>query len=385
MSVIIFTLKLQFGLDDHTEHEHSKFAAEVNQKAETTHKFLPLMFIFDDWLKHIEYRKHVLKNFHFPTQVLYDKSISDPSSYVSFLKEQEEKHEIEREVRNHKVEVVLKLLKQMEIEEPTGEENVMFPVSYTPFTDYTKCILKSEKSSGLLQILYWDFKECSIDFLLQPIGYLKFAFDCDNLQIMHRGANVNVKLVKMADPISESMKYVKRCKKLVTVEITDDDTEEIIELDPVTESSNLELDTAGLLQTFEQKHKKRYKKNLRKLQKMAEESPVATDDVSSEEGASVSDYIHYNSFERYYVKMMDVRDRLSLEKVEKFLKEFPHSFFMVFKEGMRVVEQSNRDLLEEFARVELYIVYVAFRKDDLIDFSLGDKFKILIKDAENKW
>lgn len=136
ISFIIFTMKLLFGLDDETEHELSRCAEIINSKANVSNLGLPKMFVWSNWIKFIEYRKFVIKEHHFPTNFLYDNAVQNPDLLVNFLKEQNEKHELD-DIFNVECDVLRQLLLKLQQEQSS---KISFPISLTPFTDYIDAI-----------------------------------------------------------------------------------------------------------------------------------------------------------------------------------------------------------------------------------------------------
>lgn len=66
MAYIVFVLKLLFGVDGYREHEMSDAARKVNQAAMKIEQ-RKLIFVYEDWREHIEYRRVVLEKFYYPT------------------------------------------------------------------------------------------------------------------------------------------------------------------------------------------------------------------------------------------------------------------------------------------------------------------------------
>lgn len=162
MAYIIFVLKLIFGLDDKREKDMSDAARKLNVILKK--KNLEKLFVFEDWMEFIEYRKRILSQFYFP--LLFHHDSIDEKPYLHFVElldtllpkvmDEEEykskaknvRSEAREQVENNCKEILLNLIKQHNMKEssqlPTNNIRAMdFSASMTPMKDYFELILSN--------------------------------------------------------------------------------------------------------------------------------------------------------------------------------------------------------------------------------------------------
>ncbi|KAG8232012.1 hypothetical protein J437_LFUL011953 [Ladona fulva] len=66
MAIILYSMKLIFGLDGFTELKLSQFARKAN-KILSLHHSHKEFFVWGDWVKYIEFRKQLVERYHFPS------------------------------------------------------------------------------------------------------------------------------------------------------------------------------------------------------------------------------------------------------------------------------------------------------------------------------
>lgn len=380
ISFIIFTIKLLFGLDEETEHELSRCAKIINLKAKMSNLQLPQMFVWSDWIKFIEYRKFVIKEHHFPTNFLYDNTVHNPNSLVSYLNEQNEKHASE-EILNVEYDVLRQLLLKLQQKQPS---KITFPISLTPFYDYQNVI--KFNNENLLPIIHEKFHHTTIDFLVRPYNYLKFASDDGKVRVIHHGKNSNLQFEKIVDCKLEARHEMETRRQCYVVKMTNDlecmlqPTEETAISEPVVDSK-----------PFIRAHRKLYKKlhanNIAKVQVVSKGTVL--DDIKQDAipNIEVSYDEHYYPYERYWLRSMGVTN-ISKERFDEFFKKFPCSFRLLFCECARIIEQPEKDLFVEYNNVEIYLSYVAKNvasHNKQTNSYFSNNLKKLIQKAKDHW
>lgn len=384
ISFVIFAMKLLFGLDDVTEHEFSRYAETINKKAAGLDFAVPRMFVWDEWIKFIQYRKLVVKEHHFPTNFLYDKTVQNPDLLITFLTEQKEKYNL-----NKTTSVTYDVLRQLLLKlNPQPPKKITFPISLTPFHDYVDAI--TFHNENLLPIIQQKFGNTSLDFLLRPYHYLKFANNNANVKVVHHGKNNKLVFEDIRNYQLEQWRERKRLKDERVVKISTDfeDLLEQIEEKPlVIETNNNAKDHEGIVQSHKKWNKDLHAVNIVKTRKVSDGTLL--DDF--EQVASLqceNPYsVHYNPHERYWFRSQDVT-RVKKVEFDEFFEKFPYSFSLLFQECARIVEQSEKDLFLEFNNVELYLSYVAnysAAKHDRMYTVVDREIRKLINQAKTQW
>ncbi|KAJ8970841.1 hypothetical protein NQ317_014272 [Molorchus minor] len=80
MSIIIFVLKLLYGLDGITEFEFSKYAQAVNKLDVQEEQ----MFDIVKWMEYVGYRSHIIEQHHFPTYHLKNPNSMNSELFVQY-------------------------------------------------------------------------------------------------------------------------------------------------------------------------------------------------------------------------------------------------------------------------------------------------------------
>lgn len=380
MAFIIFTLKLLFGLDDVTEHNFSDFARIVNNINDDSDLQLKQMFVFDDWMKHIQYRKHVLRRYHFPTSFLNDRDIKDVDVFVNFLKDSEDLLEDDEQMPKQ-WDAYYKLLTNI-AEKDIEHTKFRFPLSCTPFRDYANIVWKSSPKNKFLPILQDDYSSTSVDFLLRPYGYLKLVNEDKPYEVKHRGANKNMRFVEIENYKVKHVMKQRRRRKWVAVEIGNL-TPNVEEKKEKAEEQE-EIDGSNIFRFHQISYERRHRKNAKALKKLSEDKDfpqywtVRDEDVYN---------VHYNPYETYWLTNKDIDRCGGEEGFQKFLDGFPHSFVLLLEEGARILEMYKKHLLEEFMNVELYLGFVAdFPKRGNVEvLNLDGEMRKLIDKAALAW
>nr|CAI5835719.1 unnamed protein product [Callosobruchus analis] len=317
MSIILFVIKLLFGMDGVTEYELSKLAKLLNQKSYKT-KF----FSVQDWLTYVQFRKLVIEQNHFPINHKNDNSKIDSDLYLQHIKSHDVKFDesakLSKVMKNYKE--LLERLKELQHDFIT---NLRFPSSLTPFHDYARKIahIFGEKYHSIIK---HDFENEDLRFLKCPEGFFEH-FD-EQIKVVHGGGNCNI--------IIEETKYrmMTHHNTFFLVELIDNLREEDKHIfkqrrDPL------------LLKKKKHKHKQAISQN-----------------------RDESYRIHYLPHKRYWLNTTVGRYDKSCDYLNPFLKSYPVTFLQIYEECCRIIEQSQADLFQSFQSTELFLVY-------LVDFS----------------
>lgn len=374
---IIFVLKLLFGLDDETELELSNYARNVSAKAKQNGLNVPEMFVFDEWLRHIEYRKFVLRLHHFPTQFLYSKKVDDPDEYVAFLKEQNEKRDIDLQLTND-YQTLERLLGKLQANESFQNRQITFPITLTPFYDYSKCLAETPRiADDLLSIISLDFTKNSLDFVLKPYSYLKFVGEGEKVVVKQHGRNQNFEFVPVENIIEQSKRATQRQKENVVVSIGNDSQElrDTREKARDKERKIKSTDAETVLLNHKKGYKKLHLKNIKKVKKLSQDktilsndNSIETNDLNASLDSQIPRVVQYNPYEMHWLRSTRA-ERLPLEDFKPFFDKFPHSFRLVLGECARIVEQPEKCVFEEFNNVEIHWSYA-------VNFSRGERTNV---------
>ncbi|KAF2897605.1 hypothetical protein ILUMI_08574 [Ignelater luminosus] len=272
MCFIMFFLKLILGLDEVTEDRFSSYAENINNSNIVENK----MFIWKDWIHYINYRKLVLMQHHFPTKYLYDyKNVGNQNISIDFLNEQNSKHEIDQNL-TREAEVLKQLLERLKDNQPLPRQALQFMPTFTPFRDYTKTLLAStipQENNYLLDVLSLDFNDYSFNFLINPIFYLEQLSKDGKVGVKHRGANNNLKIVRIPNPKVDRESWRRVVKRSVHVKISKKaicnnnkkDSMSHLRKSDVFLKNIKEINSKKLIKNFEQRNMKLYTKNLKRL------------------------------------------------------------------------------------------------------------------------
>lgn len=384
ISFIIFTMKLLFGLDDVTEHKFSQYALIVNNLNEDSGLKLKKMFVFDDWMKHLQYRKCVLNYYHFPTGFANDQSMNNVDQYSEFLKQHVPKFD-DDEMLSSEFKVYNKILFDVVGQgENIDDSKQKSSISLTPIRDCVGALLKSEFKSEFLPVIKDDYSNTSVDFLLRPYSYLKLMHRNNSVVIKHRGANKQMRLIKIQNHKMKQYKRRMYNRKWITVKIGKAD--EFMERDEIQENMGTngdEIELSRIIKAHKIANNVRHKANIKKVKKLS-------DGIRFSQRAVIRDKdihkIHYNPWETYWLSITNLDRCGGDEGFEDILKGFPHSFVFLLEECARILNVYKKHLLEEFMYLELYMCYVAkFCRKNFKEAVFDEDLKKLINKAKSVW
>ncbi|KRT79760.1 hypothetical protein AMK59_7137, partial [Oryctes borbonicus] len=226
MSLIVFILKLLFCLDDSTEFELSNLAGAIEEhlpnKGHRTFNFLK-------WLTHIEYRKLVLEENHFPTQYLND-NYQNVENFIGFLNWMNEKvvDEVKLPLDMQIIQNQIGILRDTAKYSP---ERFSYKYSLTPFRDYVRQLVHlqcAEEKGYFNDLLCLDFSSDSLEYLNHIKKYKEILLPDVKLEHKHGGKNDNIKIMHLFNREGERFRMMRLEKKEVKVTFAKDGTNKIV-------------------------------------------------------------------------------------------------------------------------------------------------------------
>lgn len=387
ISFIIFTLKLLFGLDDVTEYEFSNYAGIINNINKDSNLRLKEMFVFTDWMKHIQYRKCVLQKCNFPICFANDQSLNNVDLFTDFLNKNVFKcnEDIEVELSTD-YQVYKKMLSDLISHDKNDDyPKVKFPTSLTPIRDYTDIILKSHLKSECLSLLKDEYCESSLDFLLQPCIYLQLINKSEVVAVKHRGANKQFKFMKVQNYKIDQYKTQTLRRKWITVKIAN--TDEIVEEAEVGDFKWIaknKLEADRVLNAHKIANEDRQILNVKKIKKLSNTNQFSKKTIVHRDEDIYT--THYNSYETYWLSSIHLDRCGGEEGFEKVLSGLPHSFLLILEECADLLKLYKKHLLEEFIYLELYMCYITrFRIKSRKEVILDKEILKLINKAKRAW
>lgn len=343
LSLILFQIKLLFSLDGKTEKYLTNCAKGLNnRKAELN------MFDFMKWLQYIDYRKNVMKKCHFPTEFAFDNQIKNSDNFVKFLISKNLEYETDHLSRKANVmgQNCRQLLMKLRNQQQDIEEYNYFEPSFTPFKNYTKELLGNRSINGEVEIgiLTLNFDDCNLDFVLKPLEYIHLLTGDGNIEVKLEGANKNIKQHKIINIESERTKKLRDDRKFSVVRIgtTSRDT-----LDEHKTFENFSDSSEDYIRKYEDYH--RISARINEIETKMNLSNSKKDGKKS--------FVHLVPHERYWVNTHCNLGILSKEVFDEHFCSYPYNFQLILKELARIGEQSEQELLEEFSRTEIYLLY----------------------------
>ncbi|KAJ3643480.1 hypothetical protein Zmor_026189 [Zophobas morio] len=342
LSIILFVVKLLFGLDDVTEIHLGTYADILNR----SDLIKPRMFNVVEWLKHIEYRDWVMTEEHFPTN--FNKSCEPKINLaLGVLGKKEYPAEVKINANKDNYKQLLSKLKS-ELDEP---DTLELPVTFTPFFDFVKLLPKSK----YMDILSKDFSGDSLDHILKPSRFLEILND--QLVVVHGGANDDWVFEKLVCNDQKRRHELKEKRRLVTVKLS---------FDCRSERENHQLEENNDCEHYKDNF---YAANeasfLRNMHVLSKNNPkyrpdLDFDAIRNSLDASREEYPnHYNPYERFWMRTKLRLELQSQQECKKFLETFPYNFRVVFKECQRIAQQNEQELLVEYQMTELHLVHLA--------------------------
>ncbi|XP_060526939.1 TATA box-binding protein-associated factor RNA polymerase I subunit B [Cylas formicarius] len=345
MAFIILTLKILFGLDGMTESKLSRYSNLLNEKGLDS-----LTFNIEEWLKYLQYRRCVIEKYHLPTRLGTRKEFGS-DLYLEYINSQKLNykqgvHYIQKESKDYQ-QVLARIRKDSSL---TQGEPIVFPPTLTPFLSYSQ-VVGSNRDVPLRDLLWKDFSENSLRYLLEPDRYLEML---NNHRIVADGANANVVLHPPCSFLSnKGPRSCLRRNKKVVVHISDETV--------YNSGTN---------------HRNGF--------------PNENNDESSPESTSEVDYDeHYRPFERFWLNIpanpVHFDSYMASKDMEDYMTQIPFSFKLVINECRRIIEQDIECVFSEYLVTELNLAY-GTKIAKLAANMVGDtKLRTLLKSCASKW
>lgn len=368
MSIILFTLKLLFGLDGVTEWEMSKYAQSLN-KLNVGLK----MFDVIRWMEYIGYRNLLISEHHFPSLYMESTEI-DSDTFLSYIDSQgirpNENIKLTTEMKGYK-----ELLTKIVGSQGSSHSQAKFMPSLTPYLEYFERL----NSSNLNQ----NFHDDSLDFLLRPNKYLSLV--SNNLRLKHGGAN--------DDWIMEDLHSYRKMKRLsrsdirlIPVEISNNDVEKHIdEAMNSKPSASKKLDPLYVQKTYDSCRKHIFHENEIYVNRISNRVKL---NKRVKKITKLDCYnIHYLPYERYWLYLQMNTDLFSKTDFSAFFNKHTDTFKLVVNECARVIEQTAQELLYEFQFSELFLVFSATfgKTNDVKQELLDSNLKYYVNLAKTHW
>lgn len=233
IAYIIIALKFAFEFDGVYEKELQTLAEDINGEIEYSEINAPKYFLFDEWLKFIEYRTIVMKRYYVPLMFHDEKKTNNEhfpiAEFLTTLRSktvEEEDDYYEEEpptadeskinaFRKQVANMLTELLKQHD-ENPNKDRDEMptiaFEPSMTPTKDYFEFIVKNygEKLCLNMELASSNFTETSLSYYFDPSPLIQKFTDL-NFKIVYKKLPINnefavINGVQPTDPFKQNYK-----------------------------------------------------------------------------------------------------------------------------------------------------------------------------------
>ncbi|KAK4876153.1 hypothetical protein RN001_012575 [Aquatica leii] len=369
LSFIMFVLKMMFSLDGETEHHMSQFAQKINDNTANE-----TMFVWNDWMYYIHYRKLILTQHHFPTNYSDNPLPVNPELSTIFLNNDYMKNETEVKL-NRESDVIKTLLEKFRDTHCQLPQELTLSSTLTPFRTYSETLRTShvvQDHRYLTDVLEQNFCKHSLKFLTSPFVYLDELYSDCKILLKHRGANNRINIIKFKNLQTERALWRKHAKKEIfvntSVKTVSVDDKEVKKRCNNLEDTVTKRNTRGILKNFNALNKSSFIKHKKYLiEAFKQKTNVISNATSSFNSSRLSTQeridktlltVHYNPYERYWLKSLNVNS-VSNKEFLKFLHTFPKPFRDLLTECARITEQDTKELFDEFNDVEVYLCYVA--------------------------
>ena len=358
MSFILFSMKVLFGLDGKTEFYYSDLAGKINDHLLDHENNSDMkMFVFDSWLKYIEYRRCVLEEMHFPSMYLSEHS-NDTNLFADFMREYNMKYNVDKEL-TLEMSIINDMLEKLKNSSELSNNMMQFKHSLTPYRNYTEILTLSEtleEKKYFLDLLDVNFENKTIDFAIDAEKYLRRLNSGISFQTKHGGVNDDIVFVTTLDKHTEETNQQDDFRKTIAVVFGEGITQEnSSEIPKIKFKKYNEEDSASTLRRFEENNCAVYEKNMKRACKS-----LLEEDIQQERGEISNidvDPFVYQPSERYWLYTQNV-GRFTKDEFKNFASNFPLSFKLIFRECSRIIEQEGRDFFIEYNLTELYLCYV---------------------------
>lgn len=416
--IIIFIIKLLYGLDGKTEVHLSNFAKLINDRK---HKKYNNMFVWDDWYSYIERRKSILNLTHFPTKYLLDPEGEEYDNlFINFIFDRSKSKNYEQK-NILLMNVAKKNLEDLNsLQEMPTDHSIHFPVTMTPFRTYIETLQNSANIKIGDEAMEFDslknFSNCSISCLMYPTKFLKLinAKDCS---ITMGGANVKVKFTKLRSlNVDNSPNFVKEYEKKWEIafgQIKENNLEFNNVLNKILDKYIKNVTQSPVTEVLETEHEDpdiSKKENLKNIQKGKRKKEHHEELFVSKKIKNSSLYQVKNNVEEkkkeeivkaveqekqslHYVPRYDFWINIqeisywTHEQWEKYFSSMPPNFRWLIEQCSLIVEQKPQELFTEYTIVEAYLTYVHYKNQPVYLKNYCNNLEMirLAKKAQQVW
>lgn len=372
MSLILFVLKLMYGLDGITEFHLSEYAEILNDG-----NMKLKMFNFQKWLEYIGYRRLVITENHLPTAFKNGAPV-DSNLFLQYVNSHnisfETNKKLTKEVNDYKQ--VLEKLKDAQHDYITFVE---YSPSLTPFLKYSEIISSIYKDKYLRGILDANFRNQSMDHLMNPNKYLQLMND--DVVKRNRGANENWVIGSIATRQRTSNSMNRSSHNLVPLMIVKEENSNSSSSSNFISARETEraLPNRDILtqKQFKALYGKHFKRNEKFLNSLVE---TEIDDSIKINSNSYSE--HYQPYERYWMNLIMNLDIVTAPCFQNFFQKYPSTLKFLVDECCRVLETTPQEFCQEFITTELYLVYVlnCNKRNDL-----SNQLNHYISSSQKQW
>lgn len=169
MALLLYALKLLFGIDDVTEDHLSKLSNQLEKITRTQ------FFNWNIWMEYIEWRKLLISEYHYPTRHLIQSNHLEGSSHIFayYWNKQISKYDYLAETRhNTHIFTFQNYFKKLNIYSETKSMIVEMPPSLTPYSTYLSTI-ENTVNNVTPEKFNNNYSTASIQFALNPKKFIK--------------------------------------------------------------------------------------------------------------------------------------------------------------------------------------------------------------------
>ncbi|XP_055905660.1 TATA box-binding protein-associated factor RNA polymerase I subunit B [Eupeodes corollae] len=223
MAYIIFALKLLFGIDGRKEKQISRSARRVNLELSTMNENYDPLFVWDDWVEYIEFRKVLLCNNNYYVCKQF-KQIPNRELYLQHLEERRQNTETNLSKDMIKKQANMSAVFQHFLNAGDKEDKDLsalnFVPSFTPCHNYLKRLKLDPKIKNTIpELLYVDHSKRTLMPFLKPTKLKEIFTKCNRkLSIIRLACTTKQNIVGIFQ--NPFLKYLNRNPKKIN--LTDD-------------------------------------------------------------------------------------------------------------------------------------------------------------------
>lgn len=382
MAIIIFVLKLLFGLNDSTEKSISKSAAKLNRQLAALGNYKPV-FVFTEWARYVEMRKMILSqvNHTINRQVAKESGINaDPALFIdSNLRKKRNVDSFMVGKRsgtsNHVVnlkQVVAHVVDTQQRQMPTDQDrrprqSIDFEASLTPFKSYLETFLLGYAKASPVYVpdfMHVDHSDRTVIPFIDPSSMREQLLKHHQIRFITKRAKsardnfLFQALPANRDPLSNKpsitkVQIIPDSKKIAfPPNTTSPKTHEEV-LATIIIENGIEQEKSRLLAP---KHPHPIPDESSFISESLFSSQTSDTSPTSTATSKSSLTLLCPNFE-LWMRQTSVSEVSQSAFEEQTAHLLPESFRMVLAEGARVVENYTQQLYAELLRVESYFGY----------------------------